>query len=432
MNKENPKDITSYEDPATYSSKKTITRYRNALIIVSVIAIGLICTFSFRAYQISKIDPFEKPGSTLAQDYFLESAKTYFEFDPTKLPTTAGSCSTVALKTIQEERLMSDITYYNKCDKNVSLVKACKLESGNYHFEVNMQCGNNSSNIAYGEEKILTNDEVIASNANARVYFSYQAQRLDTTSSTIGDKVTLWKDEIPNENYKIVKETTYYRYRDKLWNWSGDIRFYYPQDKSNSELVEEYYNESPASDYLFKEVSQNYAYKWYIQNDDGPKHYYPSGSTSEENEKTYYLTAPVKGAKRDDSTKTYASKYYRVVTTDFSALLPGKSSDNTKKISNTETWGNWSEYSLSVPKIDPFGKGNREIEARVKVEVVPIISNEADSIEWNQVTNSYVSETELVSQLRNLGYEVRNIDDIASLPDIKYSIRQTYREPKNA
>lgn len=87
-----------------------------------------------------------------------------------------------------------------------------------------------------------------------KVYFSYQAQKLNTENTKFGEKQIMRKDEIPFENYKILKETTYYRYRDKNWKWEGDIRYYYPQNKSNTELVEEYYKESPNPDYPFKEV----------------------------------------------------------------------------------------------------------------------------------------------------------------------------------
>ncbi len=433
QNNEEVKNVTDFENPEQYSSKKTIKRYKVALLIIAVCAVALISVFGIRAYQLSTMDPFEQPGSTLAQDYFLSSAKTYFEFDPTKLPTTAGSCTTVALKTIQDQKLMSDVNYYNKCDKDVSLVKVCKLESGNYHFEVNMQCENNTTTVAYSDEKPLVNEADIANKMGVKVHFSYQAQRLNSETSNIGEVETMWLDEVPYENYKIVKETTYYRYRDKLWAFNGDVRFYYPQDKSNTELVSEYYKEAPSADYTFKETSQNYAYKWYIQNDDGPKYYYPSGTTNAAEEKTYYLTAPVQGAKRDEDTKTYASKYYRVENMERSDFLPAKPSPNSTQIEGTETYSPWSEYSRAVPEQAPFGEGNRQVETRIRVDVVPITTTEENGeVEWDQITDGYLSEKELVDKLNEMGYQVEDINDVASLPDVKYSIRQTYIEPIEA
>ncbi len=425
------KNITDYENPNQYSSKKTIKRYRIALVIISVIAIGLIAVFGMHAYEVSKIDPFEQPGSTLAQDYFLASAKTYFEFDPTKLPSSNGSCTTVALQTIQEQKLISDINYYKKCDKDVSMVKVCKLESGNYHFEVSMQCENNTSTVAYGEEKPLVNEQDILGKMNAKVNFSYQAEKLNTDKTTVGEKETMWLDEVPYTNYKIVKQTTYYRYRDKNWAYQGDVRFYYPQDKSNTELVTEYYKESPNELYPFKEVSQNFAYKWYIQNDDGPKYYYPSGTTNRDEEITYYLTAPVQGAKRDEETKTYASKYYRVEKMERSDLLPSKPSPNAKRIDDSEVWSAWSEYTRVVPDTKPFKDGTREIETRIKVEIVPL-TNLNGEIEWDRLSEEYLSEEELISLLQSRGYDVHTIEEVAALPDVKYNIKQTYREPKEA
>lgn len=429
VKKEEKTWITEYEDPGNYSSKKTIRRYQVALGVISMIGVTLMIFFGYRAYQVNMVDPFEKEGSTLAQDYFLQGAKTYFEFDPSKLPSTPGSCTTVALKTVQEEKLMSDINYYKKCDKDMSTVKVCKLESGNYHFEVTMQCGNNQSNVAYTEEKELVKDEEIINKVEAKVYFSYQAKVLTTKNVVLGDKETMWKDEIPYKNYKIVKETTYYRYRDKLWSFEGDIRNYYPQDKANTELVKEYYVTSPDENYPFKEPTQTYAYKWYIEKD-GERYYYPSGTTDKETENTYYLVAPVKDAIRDDETKTYAYKYYKVTNTEQSELLPGKPSNNAKKLENTETWSNFSPYSLHIPDTSPFGKGNREIETRVEVEVIPLMTENGEGLEWNEVTSDYISESELVNELQKLGYHVQSIHDIEGLPNIKYSINQTYKEPK--
>lgn len=430
MEKKEEKEITSYEDPSNYSSKKTIRRYKGALAVVSIIGVGLIITFGYRAYQVSMIDPFEKEGSTLAQDYFLQGAKTYFDFDPSKLPSTPGSCTTVALKTVQEEKLMSDINYYNKCDKDLSSVKVCKLESGAYHFEVTMKCGKEETNVAYTDEKNLTNDTEIMNKVEAKVYFSYQAKTLKNKNIILGEKQTMWKDEIPYKNYKIVKETTYYRYRDKVWNWKGDIRTYYPEDKSNTQLVKEYYVNMPNENYPFKEPTQNYAYKWYLENEDGLRHYYPSGTTDVEKENIYYLVAPVKNAIRDEETKTYAYKYYYVTNTEKSEYLPAKPSNNAKKLESTETWSNFSPYSLAIPDSAPFGKGNRQIETRVEVEVIPIITKDDEELEWDEVTSDYITEEELVEKLQDLGYDVTNINDIKTLPDVMYSLHQTYKEPK--
>ena len=58
MKDQDHKIITDYEDPDQYSSKKTIKMYKIALIVISIAAVGLIATFTFQAYQVSKIDPF--------------------------------------------------------------------------------------------------------------------------------------------------------------------------------------------------------------------------------------------------------------------------------------------------------------------------------------------------------------------------------------
>ena len=168
--------ITHLEDPRNYSSRKTVKYYHIVLITIAITAVLLLVVFGYRAYEVNQIDPFEQPGSTLARDYFLDSVYSYFDFDPTKLPTTAGSCTTVPLKVIQEQNLISDIKYYTKCDQNMTLVKVCKLESGNYHFEVHMSCPN-TDKVAYGEEQELTEENSILASPTSQVSFSYKAER---------------------------------------------------------------------------------------------------------------------------------------------------------------------------------------------------------------------------------------------------------------
>ena len=103
-------------DSSNYSSRKILRGYKIGLLIVLTVSICLIVTFGIKAYEVSQIDPFEKEGSTLPSDYLLSSAKTYFDFDATKLPSAVGECINVTLDTIKREHLISDVKYYNKCD----------------------------------------------------------------------------------------------------------------------------------------------------------------------------------------------------------------------------------------------------------------------------------------------------------------------------
>lgn len=61
------------------------------------------------------------------------------------------------------------------------------------------------------------------------------------------------------------------------------------------------------------------------------------------------------------------------------------------------------------------------------MEVIPIEGDASDLV-WSSLTSDYVTEQELISQLRNLGYNVNTIDDVAALKDIKYDLKQTYRD----
>lgn len=427
MNNNGMNYTNDLNDENNYSSKKILTTYKVGLLLISIFAICLMVTFGINAYHISQIDPFEKEGSTLPADYLLDSSRTYFDYDATRLPSAVGQCINVTLDTIKKENLISDIKYYNKCDANNTYVRVCKLESGDYHFEVSMSC-NDKVTLAVGNKQPLSDESVVADNMSAQISFDYMAQKLDSSNVEFGEPVTMWSDEIQYTNYKIIKETTYYRYRTKLWQWSGDVKKYYPYNLVDDEKVIEYYKESPNSSYQFKEVSQNYAYKWYIQNDNGPKYYYPSGSTNESEETTYYLVAPVIGAKKELSTKTYAAKYYNVsneTISDFYSIAP---SNNAKKLLETETWSNWSDYSLAIPS---FNENEiNEVEKRVKVDIVPILNGTINENSWSNISNGYLTEDELISQLRVIGYDVSSISDVFALKDIKYQVKQSYQETK--
>ena len=80
-----------------------------------------------------------------------------------------------------------------------------------------------------------------------------------------------------------------------------------------------------------------------------------------------------------------------------------------------------------LPKFSPYGEGNRETQTRVKVELIPITPT-SNNLEWNRITNNYVSEKEMVQKLKSLGYDVTNLNDIVGLKDIKYEIKQTYKK----
>lgn len=418
-------------DSSNYSSRKILRGYKIGLLIVLTVSICLIVTFGINAYEVSQIDPFEKEGSTLPSDYLLSSAKTYFDFDATKLPSAVGECINVTLDTIKREHLISDVKYYNKCDGANTYVRVCKLESGNYHFEVSLACDDKTT-VAVGSQVQIEDESEIIDKTNARVNFTYKAARLDTSDVVFGETQTYWQDEIPEElEYKVVKETTYYRYRTQLFKWSGDVKSYYPYNQTDCEKVIEYYKDTPDSNYPFKEVSQNYAYKWYIQNEeDGPKYYYPSGSTNPDDENTYYLVAPVMGAKRDDSTKTYAARYYNVTTTNESDYYAVAPSENATRLDTTMIWSDWSSYSLLVPS---FSKGTvSEVEQRVQVELVPVVSGSIDENSWTDISDRYLSEEELLKELQSLGYDVQSISDVSSLRDVSYEVFQTYQDTTSA
>ena len=136
------------------------------------------------------------------------------------------------------------------------------------------------------------------------------------------------------------------------------------------------------------------------------------------------------GAKRDDSTKTYAARYYNVTTTNESDYYAVAPSENATRLDTTMIWSDWSSYSLLVPS---FSKGTvSEVEQRVQVELVPVVSGSIDENSWTDISDRYLSEEELLKELQSLGYDVQSISDVSSLRDISYEVFQTYQDTTSA
>ncbi len=80
-----------------------------------------------------------------------------------------------------------------------------------------------------------------------------------------------------------------------------------------------------------------------------------------------------------------------------------------------------------------FSKGTvSEVEQRVQVELVPVVSGSIDENSWTDISDRYLSEEELLKELQSLGYDVQSISDVSSLRDVSYEVFQTYQDTTSA
>jgi hypothetical protein len=170
-------------------------------------------------------------------------------------------------------------------------------------------------------------------------------------------------------------------------------------------------------------------YKWYKLENSTERTYYPSGSTTAGGEKVYYTEAPVSGAIKDTSTKATAYKWYKETksrTDGYSAVAPSGYSTATK--TSESKWGDWSGWNSSNPKTSDGRE--RQIETRVKIRLQEIKAGTNDN--WENLSNEYLTEEQVIKVFNEKGYEVKTLEDITNNGEIRYKLQMTVRNKKGA
>lgn len=177
-----------------------------------------------------------------------------------------------------------------------------------------------------------------------------------------------------------------------------------------------------------RKVTPVYYYYWYKLTN-GTKKYYPSGSTSASGEKVYYTSAPVKDAVKDLNTKATAYKWYKATeseTTEYTAVAPSNYPDATK--TSKSKWSDWSSWTTKNPSTKD-GR-TRQIENKTKIKLQEIKgTNEAS---WENLSQTYVTEEEMITIYRNNKYDVNSLQDINNNGELKYDIKMIIRNKKEA
>ena len=175
-------------------------------------------------------------------------------------------------------------------------------------------------------------------------------------------------------------------------------------------------------------ITPVYYYYWYKLTG-GTKKYYPSGSTSASGEKVYYTSAPVKDAVKDLNTKATAYKWYKAKeseTSEYTAVAPSNYPDATK--TNKSKWSDWSSWSTKNPKTSD-GR-TRQIENKTKIKLQEIKGTSESS--WENLSETYVTEEEMIKIYKNNKYDVNSIQDINNNGELKYDIKMIIRNKKEA
>ena len=175
-------------------------------------------------------------------------------------------------------------------------------------------------------------------------------------------------------------------------------------------------------------ITPVYYYYWYKLTG-GTKKYYPSGSTSASGEKIYYVDAPTKDAVKDLNTKATAYKWYKATeseTSEYTAVAPKNYPDATK--TSKSKWSDWSSWTSKNPKTSD-GR-TRQIETKTKIKLQEIKGTNESS--WEKLSQTYVSEEEMITIYKNNKYNVNSLQDINNNGELKYDIKMIIRNKKEA
>lgn len=152
------------------------------------------------------------------ENVLLDAGKNYFK-DSDKLPEAVGECSTVTLNFLIKENKIKNSSNFDSCDIDATLVKVCKLKSGNYHYTPFLTCG--------------TKEDTVFGNYEIGVETDLQTDKSDV-------------------RFKFLPEV-----------FTSSEKQYYPNNKTNIDEVNELYVTIPATDYSYKSKAINNAAKWY-------------------------------------------------------------------------------------------------------------------------------------------------------------------------
>lgn len=278
------------------------------LLIIGII----IIIFLFKGFGNKGLSDTELKENTL-----LEAGKEYFENNKHLLPSAAGECGTVSLKTLIELGLI-DPDDYESCDTETTYVKVCMLASKKLHWVAILICEENATaDTIFGEW--LKGNESNLTYGKTDIKFMFLGKYLDLSNANLGSEEELWKEEITYPNYKTLAITNFYKFRDKEFIWDLNEKYYYTStgDKTKASDVNEYYVTSPKEGYTNKDSKDSSVAKWYTATGGGERIYWASESgnpysATQPSEEYNYYTDGISDTRYTTRTWTRIGDFYTV------------------------------------------------------------------------------------------------------------------------
>ncbi len=273
-----------FQEKKSLPIKKLLIIFGVVLLIVVIVLAIVLLTEKDKEKEV--VNNYENEY----YDAIVNAGKDYYDKNKSLVPTAIGDCTSVSLDTLLKSGSLTSNEVIDSCDMTSSIVKACKLNSGNVHFAANLSCSDDRLKINYSQWQ--SGDENSAGfTPDSDVKFEFLAQKLVTTGAT-GEEKEYWEDEIDLEanSYVVTGRKTYYRYRSIQYRWYLEEKNYYPNNSTNSLTVSTYYKEAPNKDYTLKGSEVKNAAKWYVYTHDvydgyssvAPKGYPVKGESGED------------------------------------------------------------------------------------------------------------------------------------------------------
>lgn len=251
---------------------------RILIVLMVVISIILIIYLITSCTKKPSVEPTPE-GEKTKIDYegeLLAAGKNYYVSHFNENPSAPGECSVVELQTLVEEKLINANNFKN-CNQSTTYVKVCMLEDERKQYTPWLSCIEYNSEEKYDSLRQGTAKDIVAD--KTYVEFKFIPLEAKKSEQILGPVEVMWKSEIPYEKYKTLATTKYYRYRDKLYQWSLVRRFYYSRygETENSSKVKDVYPTVPGSAYKIKGEKVT-AYRWYTPT--GTKIYYKKNTSN--------------------------------------------------------------------------------------------------------------------------------------------------------
>ena len=407
----------------------------------------------------------------------VEAAKDYYEIYPELLPTEVGECLSVTLGDLEKEGLIK-VSDYDACDKELTYVTVCYLESKTYHYSAILECGDDEQ---YG---IWQDGDESDIDENSDIRYKFLGEELQTgtkyyypNDATDATKVIEYYASIPKSGYtgKEDEQIGYKWYTEKnvnqYWN-DGKYSSTQPDGysmKGSSTTVTKYSVTKPSSaSYreivsatLYRTQSVARPFSWVCVNPNNPNDVVvsdkPCSGVHNKAEDIRFtcngkdevkVTAEQINNKDFPSCGDWSNYSTKACTTNY---LTGVKCEKQSGYKYTDTQWKWYK-NVTVKSYYPSGSNDAKNEntyyissptsGAIKDEsskntvykfykLDEATTGESSYEEWLPITDGYVSLNEMLEAFRNKNYDVYSLSDINKIDNIRYQFKMQYRNIEN-